>query len=202
MICQETDVWKKFKEGDVASFEYLYDNYSRQLYKYGCGFSFCQELVEDCIQELFSELWNRREKLSDTTSVKFYLLRSMRRMLFRKTQRDKKRQDIEYGFEGAFQHEISPESIYILDEEERGRQLLLAEVLNSLPFRQREVMYLRYYQNLSFDEIAELMDMTKKTAYNLVFIALESLRKKLNISAVRLFSVLISVLYISNLKFY
>lgn len=201
MIIHETEIWKQFKQGDVKAFELLYDQYSRQLYKYGCGFSFDQELVEDCIQDLFSDLWHNKKNLSDTTSVKFYLMRSMRRMLSRKTQRDKRRQDTEYGFEEAFIYEASPESIYILDEEEKGKQILLTEALNSLPVRQREVMYLRYYQDLSFDEIAEMMDMSKKTAYNIVFIALDSLKKKIGIASSKLLSAMLAAWYLSNLNF-
>lgn len=201
MTIYETEIWKRFKQGDIKAFEQLYDQFSKQLYKYGCGFSFDQELVEDCIQDLFSDLWNNKKNLSDTTSVKFYLMRSMRRMLFRKSQREKRRQETECDFEDAFVYEASPESIYILDEEEKGKQLLITEALNNLPTRQREVMYLRYYQDLSFDEIAEMMEMSKKTAYNIVFIALDSLKKKLGISSSKLFSAMLAAWYLSNLKF-
>ncbi|WAC40385.1 RNA polymerase sigma factor [Pedobacter sp. SL55] len=71
---------------------------------------------------------------------------------------------------------------------------MLITALNSLSFRQREVMYLRYYQDMSFDEISQIMEIPKKTAYNIVFIALDVLKKKLNLSSAKLLSLLATLL--------
>ncbi|WAC40384.1 RNA polymerase sigma factor [Pedobacter sp. SL55] len=117
-MIQESEIWEKFKSGHTSSFEWIYDRYSKELFKYGCGFSFDQDLVEDCIQELFTSLWQKRKGLGPTTSIKFYLLGSLRRMLVRKTSQSKKRALNEIEFYDAFQHQSSPESIFILEEED------------------------------------------------------------------------------------
>ena len=71
----DSEIWKDFKAGDEGSFCYLYDTYFTILYSYGRKFSRDQQLVKDCVQDVFTELINRREKLSDTDNIRFYLMR-------------------------------------------------------------------------------------------------------------------------------
>lgn len=171
----EEKIWDEFRAGSIAAFEKLYDFYSTQLYRYGRNFSNEEEIIEDCIQELFTGLWEKKERIGATTSVRFYLLRSMRRMLHRRLQQEIKNSS--FPEDTSFEMESSPEQVFILTESDRKLQGCLLRALNGLTARQREVIFLRYYQGLSFDEIAEITDFSKKTAYNLVFIALGTLRK-------------------------
>jgi RNA polymerase sigma factor (sigma-70 family) len=71
----------------------------------------------------------------------------------------------------------STESDFISNENIKQREVVLSKAINNLPARQREVMYMRYYQGLSFDQIAGLMLLSRKSAYNIVFKALDALRK-------------------------
>ena len=176
----EEKLWILLLEGDINAFEALYDRYSAVLYRYCRNFSDDMHLIEDCIQELFTRLWEKRSSLTVTSSVRFYLLSSIRRMLFRKLQQQSKRNQYEQGVKGfIFEGIGTPEQGYILREEDKRLQRILLDAVNTLPINQREIMYLRYYQGLSFDEISTLTGIGKKTAYNLVFIALKNLKKKL-----------------------
>lgn len=176
----EEQLWTLLLQGDISAFEQLYDRYSLILYRYASSISGDAHLVEDCIQELFTRLWEKRKTISVTSSVRFYLLSSIRRMVIRKLQQQNKRSQYEKGSDGfIFEGSLSPEHGYILQEEDNRLQHILLNAINALPVNQREIMYLRYYQSLSFDEIASLTGVEKKTAYNLVFIALRNLKKKL-----------------------
>jgi RNA polymerase sigma factor, sigma-70 family len=196
MRLPEEEVWYNFRQGDIGSFEWIYDQYAKLLFQYCKQYCNSQALVEDCIQELFTELWEKRANLGPTTSIKFYLLSSIRRKLARKLQQENKR----HLFEGAnelpaFQTIATPESILILSEEEKLLQATLLQAVNELPVRQREVLYLRYFQGLSFEEIAEITSLPRKTTYNIMYLALDTLRKKLSITSdIGFMTLLVSVL--------
>ena len=90
----EMALWRAFKSGDQAAFARMYQCYSRVLYGYGFRVTHDAALIEDCIQDLFIELWRTRENLSDTTSIKFYLFRSLRRRISRTINADPQRTEI------------------------------------------------------------------------------------------------------------
>jgi RNA polymerase sigma factor (sigma-70 family) len=177
----EAEVWDAFRTGSVQSYEHIYNTYAKQMYQFCRHYTSNHEMVEDCIQELFTELWERRDHLGQTDSIRFYLLRSIKRKLFRRMQAENKRKkrEIEKSMEG-FKAIPHPENSILADVGEQQMLTDLLNAINSLPARQREVLYLRYYHGLNFDELSELMDIPKKTAYNIVFIATNALRKQLN----------------------
>lgn len=177
----DEELWSRFRNGDVLSFEKIYDDYATTLFQYGRNYATNQAFVEDCVQELFTEIWEKRANLGTTTSIRFYLFSSIRRKIFRRLEQEKKRGEHEKKNQLSFRSITTPESDLILNEEGKKIQHLLLEAVNSLPERQREVLFLRYYVGLSFDAITEMLGLPKKTAYNIIFKALETLRKKLNL---------------------
>lgn len=176
----EDHTWNRFRNGDIQSFETIYDEYASELFRYGKSFSQDSHLIDESIQELFVYLWNKRKSIGPTTSIKFYLLRSFRRLL---TRRIKQTLRYSYNVEAEgdyiFDPVSSPEKEFILNEEAMHLKSTLLDAVKDLPVNQREVIYLRYYQELSYDEIASIIGGSKKTAYNLVYLALNTLRKRL-----------------------
>src|SRR5690349_5954376 len=67
-----------FKKGDKAAFASIYKEYVRSLLSYGYKVTSNRSLIEDSIQDLFVELWQNRERISETTSIKFYLFQALR----------------------------------------------------------------------------------------------------------------------------
>ena len=78
---QEDNLWKRFKEGNDDAFYCLYDQYADNLFKYGIHFSKDRAFIQDCIHDLFLELYKYRKKLSETDNIQFYLYRSLRRII-------------------------------------------------------------------------------------------------------------------------
>ena len=174
----ESILWSAFLKGNKDAFGTIYNRYSNFLLSYARCYTDETALVEDCIQELFIELWEKRSNLSETDSVQFYLQCCIKRKLYRRLQQQTKyiaANDI--CTISAAPVTASYESVFILNEKLKERQVVLNKAINSLPVRQRKVMYMRYYEGLSFDQIAGLMLLNRKTAYNIVFKALDSLRK-------------------------
>ena len=74
----DQSLWSAFRQGDEYAFGEIASRYYQSLYTYGARFSADREFVKDCMQELFIEMWERRETLGDTDFVKFYLFKSIR----------------------------------------------------------------------------------------------------------------------------
>jgi RNA polymerase sigma factor (sigma-70 family) len=86
---------------------------------------------------------------------------------------------------------FSVESDYIKKETSSVQNQKLTDALNLLTPRQKEVIYLRYFQELEYAEIAGIMEITVKGVYKLTARGLETLRQILNISDTLLSGILI-----------
>jgi RNA polymerase sigma factor (sigma-70 family) len=175
----DTVLWRQFKEGDRQVFSFIYRQYIQALYNYGMKVAEDTELVEDCIQELFIYLWKTRENLSDTNSIKFYLFKSLRRRIISTREEtlrlNKKNEGAAKGRETA---EFSYEYLLVSRQAEAEQAEILTNSLNALTKRQREAIILKFYDNLSFQEVAEVMSLNIKSTYNLISKAIEVLKEK------------------------
>jgi RNA polymerase sigma factor (sigma-70 family) len=183
-------LWSSLKAGDEKSFSILFKKYYETLIRYGNSFFPFAEKVEDCVQDVFTDVWVYRNSLSDSVVVKAYLLRSVRKRITRLNERDhifRKSSSMESV---AFLFDFSVEHQLITDETKADKVLNLNKFLNNLPARQKEALYLRYHQGLSVEQIADMLEVNYQSANNLLYRALLSLRKdwKENISIVTLLS--------------
>src|SRR5205085_1022777 len=80
----------------------------------------------------------------------------------------------------SFTFEVSYDNQLILEEEEQRLQKNVKEILSKLPVRQQEIVYLRFYEGLSYEEIAEVMDIAVTSVYKMWYKALENLKGELN----------------------
>src|SRR5438105_8193570 len=86
MLLQITDdlsLWLRFKNGDKEAFAALYQKHIISLLAYGHKLCNDEEILKDTLQELFIEIWNARQSLAITDSVKFYLFKALRYKLIR-----------------------------------------------------------------------------------------------------------------------
>ena len=171
-------LWNKLKAGDEKSFSLLFEKYYGDLISYGNSFSPFAEKVQDCVQDVFADVWLYRESLEEPNVVKAYLLSSVRKRIARLYERDyifKKittTDSIEFLFDFSVEHEL------IDDEATAERVLHLNKLLNDLPGRQKEALFLRYNQGLTVEQIAEMLDVNYQSASNLLHRGLLTLRKE------------------------
>jgi RNA polymerase sigma factor (sigma-70 family) len=175
----DIQMWTHLKEGDELAFGKLLKKYFNHLQNYGYKFVKDEDFVKDCVQEVFIEIWQRREKVSTPDSVKAYLLSCVRRKVVREGFRQNiiKDEDERRVDSKTEDFDMSPEWSMI----EQESTLEIAEKVNQsiskLPKRQREVLYLQYYQNLSREEIAQIMDINSQSVSNLLQSAFKSFRE-------------------------
>lgn len=185
-------LWLSFKKGNDLAFSILYNKYVHRLYNYGMHTCQDKNLVLDCLQELFTSLWDRREKLSEVSCVNYYLFKSFRRLLLNRLTVARKFLILLGDREGkGFDFAPSTEDALIEEEWEIERNRKIRNSLTALTKRQREAIYLKYFNKLSYHEVAAIMDLHVDSVYNLISKAIDILRKKLKSQSV--FLVLMSV---------
>lgn len=174
----DSEIWQRFRKGDEQAFSYIFDTYHLHLFEYGQRFTSDQEIVRDSIQDLFFELACKKEKLSPTDNILFYLLKSVRIKIFNNLRRASK---IDYLSEDYQNSEFRLNYSTDADPEEKELNLdRLAEAINHLPPRQKETIYLKFYKNLSNTEVAEIMGVHPQSVSNHIQKAIHKLKVSLD----------------------
>lgn len=174
-------LWIRFRSGDGEAFDRIAALRYRELYNYATRFTKDTELVKDCIQDLFLELWSRRENLVENPYVTVYLIKSLRNNLFRKLKIQKRLGDsVDIQDDtNAFTDGLTVESEWIAEEFLNESEQTIRQAIAQLPKRQQEVIFLKYYEGLSNEEIASIMDIEKQTVANFLYRSLTQLKKHL-----------------------
>lgn len=168
--------WHRFCAGDREAFaEFANKNYA-PLYHYGTRFTPDKGLIQDCLQDLFLEIWEKREDLHRITAIKPYLFQSLRNNLIRRLRKQSLFSDI-LDYDDIFFNNSSPESELIVSETDQLIHFKLRKAIELLPKRQREALYLRYYENLTYEEIAQVMGLQRQAVANYLQYGIQKLRE-------------------------
>src|SRR5258708_29886987 len=132
-------LWNKFRNGSADAFGELMRTHYPDLYNYGTRFTKDTELVKDCIQDLFLALWVNRLTISETSFVKYYLLKSLRHSLTKAVNRSRNR--AEPHFDYLFNNAPPVENSLIREEHLADLARKMRKALAGLSRRQQEVIY-------------------------------------------------------------
>jgi RNA polymerase sigma-70 factor (ECF subfamily) len=178
---QDIKLWAAFTSGNDNAFSTIFNEQAKALFRYGTKFVTDDELVKDCIQDLFVKLYKNRQNLSQTDNIRLYLFRALKNRLLDEIYSCKETVSL------SSQND-PPElkSIEETEEEENSNQALrihrLKKGMESLTPRQREAIYLRYTMEMPLDDISELLQMNYQSVKNLLHRSIEKLRKELVVS--------------------
>ncbi|OIN60402.1 RNA polymerase sigma factor [Arsenicibacter rosenii] len=174
---EDSQLWNDFRNADRRAFEALFTRYYRSLYHYGLKTIPNGQLLDDCIQDLFFELWTNKSAPAEVSSVKGYLFKALKYKLTREIRKSAKFDDL--GDESEHGFEFSHESRLIEQQTLSDQQERLQHFMSQLTRRQQEAIYLRFYSQLTYDEIAEIMSLTYQAVVNLIYKAVKFLREHL-----------------------
>ncbi|PRY30446.1 RNA polymerase sigma-70 factor (ECF subfamily) [Spirosoma oryzae] len=181
-------LWIRFKADDEKAFDQLVQARYRVLFNYATRFTKDRDLIKDCIQDLFLELWNRRAAIVETPYVTIYLIKAFRNNLFRRMRREAARPVVTaemLEWETVATDELTVDHKWIADEMLMSTEQSLRQAVDQLPKRQQEVVFLKFYEGLNNDDIAQVMAVEKQTVANFLYRAMTQLRAAL---PVRLFA--------------
>lgn len=176
MRSNEYDIalWESFLQGDQEAFGLLFRNNYPYLFQYGSKICPNHALLEDTIQDLFLEIWKNRNGVP-ALSVRAYLLKALKYKLLKELSRNQSTPLHEnLAEDGAF--ELGHEAFLVArqEDEERSHKVLLS--LQQLSPRQKEIIYLKFYQNLSYEEVSVIMNINYQAARNLLYHAIKALK--------------------------
>ncbi len=174
---RDEEIWGEFKAGNESAFVQIYSTYYEEMYNYGFKVSGDLGLVQDCIQDLFMEIRKNRMRLGSTNNIRFYLFKALRRKIIREKSKWFRKFE---AFSGENPHWIAPSHEQQLIDQQLGREALerLQSAIQQLTPKKREVLYYFYFENLSYEQIRELMGVSNvKSVRNLLYETISLLRK-------------------------
>ena len=187
-MVSDEDLWQLIRQDYESAFTQLMERHFASLIHYGRKFSNDSELVQDCVQDVLVDIWLRRTQTRPITSIRTYLFVSVRHRIGRMARQDQRFEPLNLDAEQTpFSITFSIEETWIADETDRERLHQLNLIMNQLPPRQKEIVYLRYYQGLEKDQIAAILDINHQSVSNLLHRALTNLRTQFPVSLPALF---------------
>lgn len=157
---EKTDqfIWTAFKQDDESAYVYIYQKYFAGLITYGSQFTKDDQLLEDCIQDLFIDLKKNKSNLTDkNSSIKLYLFKSLKRRIIEYRRKANRFMFEHVEEEKNFEIVLSIETL-LIEKQVKDEQLIqLRKAMEKLTGRQREVLYYLFYEELTYQEIQELM---------------------------------------------
>jgi RNA polymerase sigma factor (sigma-70 family) len=183
----EKEYWQNIETGDQNAYSEVYIFYYKRLYNYGRKFTPDTAMIEDAINDVFTMVWKNRQRLSAINSPQSYLFSSFRNSLFKKLSLQQKK--FVHSISGEPEEiEFSIESIIIERETDDHLRERIEKALITLTSRQREAIFLRFYEGVPYSEIATIMNVSVKASYKIMARALAELKDVLGISLVTLLS--------------
>jgi len=171
------DLWQQSKAGDNAAFCRLADKLYRTLFNYATSFTSDREYIKDAIQELLIHIWEKRQTIN-IQFVTIYFLKSLRNQILQEFRRNKHPfLDIDEIDEITDNHTIETE----IEEHETysESQRRVRSAINELPKRQREAIFLKFYEGLENEQIADMMQVNRQSVANLLFKAITTLKSQI-----------------------
>jgi RNA polymerase sigma factor (sigma-70 family) len=169
------DWWLQALEGDTRAFHAIHGELFRGLYDYAMKLLQDSQLADDAVQELFVKIWVKRAVIGPLQKVKPYFFTALRRQILNQL-RNLHLRELRIGSLPRPDIDFSPEEIVVRNEEYLSLQAKIAVVLNELPKRQKEVIYLHYFEEMDYAQIAEVMGIHYQSVLNLTQKALRKLR--------------------------
>ncbi len=171
---------RRFTKGDEQAFRTLYHHFYNRLLLYGSTITSNREIVEDQIQEVFAWLYAHPQQCQSVRNLASYLFLALRKNIRSALQKENNQQAQQYNYSFKQPQTIlSPEEDWVQCQTQQQQEQWLAEQMDQLPARMKEVVYLRYYQCLSYREIARIMSVTPQVAQNFATRALKKMRQSL-----------------------
>jgi len=179
---EDMSLWDSFRKGNNEAYTVIYKKYVNTLYAQGFQFTKNKEVIQDCMQEVFTRIYKNRFNLSPTDNIKNYLMASMRNQLLLTLSKEKIHADISFNDSSSSQNiEESVEEVIISQEEMIILKKEIDYILSALTGRQREAIYYRYIQCLDNEEICSIMNLNYQSLRNILSRSFKKIREHLKI---------------------
>jgi RNA polymerase sigma factor (sigma-70 family) len=175
---EDATLLRSFLAGNDHAFSSIYNKYADELFGYGIGLGFERETLKDAIQDTFYAFYAGKNRLTGIHNLKYYLFRMLKNRLLDIYKSAIHTNRVELSEEMAFSVKTTILDNLIAGEEKIALQTRIDNLLNTLTDRQREAVYLRFMQEMEYEEIGRLLEMTPQSVRKLIFRAIKRLREE------------------------
>ena len=177
LMDKDETLWTGLRKGDKDTFLALYKKYYHSLLFIGLKEIKDAQLVKDTIQQLFLYIWEKRETINEAKNVKAYLITSFLRKLSNDWKKSGKTSNLLVVWNNYSEDtQPTPEEKLINKDEQHHLFKCLMIYINDLPNRQRELIVLKFYEGLTYEEIVQQTGLSHRTVYNKIHEALKKLK--------------------------
>lgn len=173
----KSDIWNKLSNGDKLALVRIYKEYYNELFNYGFRISGSEDLTRDCIQELFIKIWLNKEKYANIKNPKPYIFRIFRNTIIDGLKTKECCTDL--NDMEMIQPFLSEQDFAINTTRSSDVKKKLIKAIDKLSKRQKEIIFLKFYSGLSYEEIAEITSIKNQSIRNITSNALKKLRMTL-----------------------
>ena len=176
----DTLVLNALRNDDEAALNYLFTNYYNRLFRTGLKHGAAHDVVEEAIQAVFIDVWQYRQTLGEVVSFEAYLKGALKKRMSKMASNalkiDKNTSDTEGSENDLLLSVEAYENVLILQEtnDQKRQELIIA--LEQLTPRQKELIVLRYFEEMSYADISEKTQLQTDSIYKTIHEALKRLR--------------------------
>jgi RNA polymerase sigma factor (sigma-70 family) len=157
----------------------LYRTHLNELFAYATGLGFDNDTSMDAIHDVFFRICTEKTLVENVTNIRAYLFHAVKNRLLDicKTRHDIPMPVDEIAEALPFSIEVSVERELIENEEQEQLRQKVEQLLKNLTDRQREIIWLRYEQDLDYKTIAQVMHITESSCRKLIHKIISKLRE-------------------------
>jgi RNA polymerase sigma-70 factor (ECF subfamily) len=175
---EELEIWNSFRNGNERDLHLLYSRFYNDLLRYGIVLLADQELAKEFINTLFLNLWKKRAILPEAENPLAYIITCYKNLVIRRKEKQGAlKLSSAQLLETIDFNEASYEETLIELQDHQLLKERITRLLETLTIRQRELLTLRFIEELSYEEIALRLDISVRTVYNSIHSSLKSLKK-------------------------
>ena len=175
---QENDLllFEKVKSNDLTSYEVIFKKYIKELYRFAFTYVRDSQIAEEMAQEVFLYVWEKRGQIEIQTTLKTYLYSAVKNKCLNYIKLELPKQQ-SMGDISEVMLSVSSGN----QDEGENEQLkkYIKSAIDALPKKCRQIFLLSRNAGMTYEEIAEELDLSKKTVENQMGIALKKLRESL-----------------------
>lgn len=170
--------WQEIRNGDPDAMKLLYQGCYQELYAFGFKMIADKDSVKDCLHEIFCDIWQRRALIGEVINVNAYLKTCVRNHLLKKIKQEQKTTQInEQDLENLTEH--SYEQLLIDSEIDADSKAKMWRAINKLTPTQREIVKLKFFDELNYEAISLMLNLKPRTVYNHIYTAICTLKSEL-----------------------
>lgn len=166
----------RIKNGDSVAFRELFYTYCQALIRFACRFTHDVDSAEDLVQEVFFKVWSNHQQLDPQLSIKSYLYAAVRNQALKQIRHQQVIEKAHTELRYSIYHQPTPEDFLHTNQIESA----VMQTIEELPEKCRLIFTMNRFDNLTYAEIAHILELSVKTIETQMGRALKKLRNQLN----------------------